>query len=312
MNWLEKRVYKVRRRLAEKNQIPITEELWKDLYKKNSEWFKVDLNPDSYSVDVLVQNEEQTIAKASRLLREKGLVILKNIVPNEKALTIGKNLKEDILKLLAELGNQPFVETEHILLQMGNSKIDGYRALAAYSKPVATVRRKGKDEIDGGMFDLFGFDKFIESHPAYQEIYSIQKRGLVNKIVQKTSDVKQRQMNVYYNNEVLKTRHLHVDSVDESYKSFLYLTDVNTLDDGPYMFVPESHNRRKELFKSFMANARYNNIYNIQDIYLPYDKALPLIAPAGTIAISNQKGIHGGHPQKPNHERLLMVDSYYN
>ncbi len=81
---------------------------------------------------------------------------------------------------------------------------------------------------------------------------------------QSRAPMKRSQLNLYYNDSIANTRCHHIDCKAKRYKAFLYLTDVMNF-----------------------------------DIPLPPGVAMPLFGPTGTIAISQQTGMHGGIPKNP-------------
>jgi hypothetical protein len=115
---------------------------------------------------------------------------------------------------------------------------------------------------------------------------------------------------IYFNDSVTNPRCLHWDSLTLQFKAFLYLTDVNEEADGPYSFVKGTHLPIASRGENARNNAKCGN--HPKDAFI-YEKAdlLPLLGKKGTLIISNQRGYHGGTPQKPGHRRIMLVQNYY-
>lgn len=114
--------------------------------------------------------------------------------------------------------------------------------------------------------------------------------------------------NIYINESVTLTRGFHVDDyTNTSVKVFVYLTNIATLDFGPYCYIFGSHknNRSFELL-NYLVNSFYNCVSTDSNI-VNFENAFPILAEAGSIVISNQSGAHRGYPQSPNFKRSIAV-----
>ena len=105
--------------------------------------------------------------------------------------------------------------------------------------------------------------------------------------------------------EVQDTRSYHCDGRTLKVKSFIDLSDVQSLADGSYCFVPTSQRRRRLWWR----NARHNKRHGLGPFefsQLQGAEAIPLFAKAGDMVLSSQRGAHCGHPQHPqalSHEK---------
>jgi|GEM_PF-901465 hypothetical protein len=184
---------------------------------------------------------------------------------------------------------------------------DDYRTMAESETAVVSVRGDDDDGVDAGMIDLFNVDRLLpDLGPALRE--AMLSVGTIELLELATgATVEDRNLNAYINESVTSTRGLHVDSYSrKQFKVFVYLTDVLSLDDGPYCYAPTSH--RLEGMEE--ANRRLAGAFGLShtDVRLcPPELPLPLLAPAGTIIVSDQGGAHRGFPQVPGSRRILGV-----
>ena len=122
--------------------------------------------------------------------------------------------------------------------------------------------------------------------------------------------VKLSKQHIYYTEGLMNPRRLHWDSVRQQYKAFLYLTDVEERDDGPYTYVKHSHKPRWTRYANAWLNSKTGNVPT--DVWLFRRANLTrYLAPKGTLIISNQRGYHGGTPQAADHTRVMAVSTYF-
>jgi hypothetical protein len=91
-------------------------------------------------------------------------------------------------------------------------------------------------------------------------------------------------------------------------KAFAYLSDVKSLDDGPYCFVRKSV--RDDAWRR--ANLAITSLTNVktESPFVDLRQVTPILAPRGSLVVSDQSGFHRGVPQAANHERQVLVMSY--
>ena len=111
-------------------------------------------------------------------------------------------------------------------------------------------------------------------------------------------------LNLYINRSITKTRGFHIDSNYRSIKGFVYLTDVNRLEDGPYCYVKGTH--VDTLFKKVN-----NSVIGLKEApFVDQLNIVPVLGKKGTLILSDQSGIHRGIPQKKGSTRELLVMRY--
>lgn len=189
------------------------------------------------------------------------------------------------------------------LIQASYKKVSGYAGLVSYEKPVIDIRQ-GQDQ---GMIDCFNVDRLVDGHleRAYNELSS----DYVSDIIRRDQvGMKASNLNAYLNKGITKTRGFHVDSYAPQIKAFVYLTDVMTLDDGPYTFVEGTHKdtpyrRLNQVMSSALPN-------RTEAPFVPLESIIPVLAPKGSLVISDQSGCHRGFPQSSSGERLILTMNY--
>ena len=152
------------------------------------------------------------------------------------------------------------------------------------------------------MIDIFNVDRLLEAIGKTLNNF-FNSEWLLNVINFTNEKINPKNLNLYVNNSITKTRGFHVDSYYRSMKVFIYLTDVNCLDDGPYCFVKGTHvdNPLRKL----------NMIIGDKEAPLidPL-KIIPVFGKRGTLIISDQSGVHRGFPQSKGSLRELFVMRY--
>jgi hypothetical protein len=129
----------------------------------------------------------------------------------------------------------------------------------------------------------------------------------ITALVAAVSDARPTQINLLHNGSVTNTRGLHVDSLNGNYKAFLYLGDVRA-EDGPYAYVPGSHNRADLLRREARLNSLLGRAET--DSHAFDDLALSFPVPRSTLIVSCQSGVHRGLPQKPGASRSVLVANF--
>jgi len=94
--------------------------------------------------------------------------------------------------------------------------------------------------------------------------------------------------NLYLNQGVQDTRGFHCDGRSLKFKSFVYISDVNKLYDGPYCYVKGSH-RCRRLWRNNSTFNKQNQLYPFEFSQLQASEAISVFAKAGDMVISSQK-----------------------
>ncbi len=242
----------------------------------------------------LVQADDPDIARRAYTLQKKGVVV----VPDFISAATCAQWQANIESLMAE----------HNVRARKNDDVAGVDAIELGEGARLTIRHSndGKDAYDTGMVDCFHADK------ALPQLAEFTQHTTVEAIIAAASgqSVERLNSNFYFNDSVTNPRGAHMDTYGPpSYKAFVYLTDVDTLDCGPYTYYPGTHGATPWRYISMMWNTLRGFPLTDARLHLGH-KAKPLLAKKGTLIISNQRGFHKGWPQAPGAERLLLVNNY--
>lgn len=252
-------------------------------------------------------------AGAARQLVRDGFVVIRNFIERSVALTEAGRIAVDLNRYLPQIREFTTQEYPEVLIHCRAERFGHYREIAASPKPVFNIRNSwGEDAPDAGLVDLFHPGKvFTNLQPLVDTLatgYSATVLSHVHKVAG-GPPYTPRHSNLYINMGVTGTRGFHFDSHTPHVKAFLYLTDVLRMEDGPYCYVPGSH--RENLIKTL--NRRYNTLvgHRPTDMFLtdPAD-GVAFIAPAGTLILTVQTGIHRGYPQGENGWRLALIQVF--
>ena len=259
---------------------------------------KEEINNRIKSVTCALPKSNESLTDVKNILKKEGIVVIPGVL-NENIMSESRDIIHKILKdiedrdLLAKgYENKNYVVSEKKIL--GNSYFD----LSNYLKPVICIRQ-GSDQ---GMIDIFNVDKLLGDLGKILSKF-FYSRWLINLINDKDEKIIPKNLNLYVNKGITRTRGFHVDSYYRSLKAFIYLTDVDCLDDGPYCFVKSTHidNPLRKL----------NMIIGGKEAPLidPL-KIVPILGKRGTLILSDQSGVHRGFPQSKDCSRKLFVMRY--
>ncbi|WP_156167502.1 hypothetical protein [Thioalkalivibrio versutus] len=247
-------------------------------------------------------NSARGLEKARNLLREEGIVIVPDYLDNAEQ-NIANDAMSTVLHALNLTSEERNYEDDDILVQGGKRIATSYTEMATYSKTVVNVRRGN----DFGMVDVFNVDRLVGSRKSAFRAPFITS-GLLDLIGGSSNALEARNLNLYINRSVMQTRGFHVDSFKKNIKGFVYLTDVSSLDDGPYCYVRGSHLdgawRKANQKLSEIAPAKTDSPF------IDTRLAVPVLAPRGSLILSDQAGVHRGMPQGRGSERLVLVMRY--
>lgn len=252
------------------------------------------------AVTVSSLDSSENWTEAAACLREFGIVIVPNFVDAH----VVEAAAQSAYALANSIESNRKQDENQGKYRVSRDADESYYELAESRTPTVVVRRG----TDSGMLDIFNFDLLDGSYgPALRA--ALASPSVVNLVsLGKSSGLKPRNLNVYINRKVTKTRGFHVDSYGAGQiKAFLYLTDVTTMSDGPYCYVLGSHTRGP-LSQMNQAITRESSFFESTDTPLvDTRKILPVLGGAGTLVISDQSGSHRGIPQTADGSRVLAV-----
>lgn len=255
---------------------------------------------DSVSVPTISGDPE----RAAGILDREGIVIVPDFIGAAEMDEAASALERLAVRCKEFLqSNETSFEDDQLVMQKGSTRVIGYKNMANHEKPVVQVRT-GQDQ---GMVDIFNIDRLLGSagHSIRQAFCRQDVRDLISG---SRTSVSAGNMNAYMNNGVTATRGFHVDTYKERIKAFIYASDVLNLDDGPYVFVKGSHKCKPIQDVNRKLSGELPN--PTEAPVLPFDSVVPALAGKGALIISDQSGIHRGHPQAEGATRRLFVMSY--
>lgn len=252
-----------------------------------------------------------TTAHAATVLDRHGVVVLRDFLSPEAA--DAARAQADILARqlnTALAGPGDHGETNGVQWQVAGACFASHAAILAQGRPLANIRSRERGAVNGGIIDLFFVDAAARAK-GWDALASCCARlngGAVARIVATVSPARPAQVNLLRNESVTVTRRLHVDNLGGSYKAFLYLSDVRTMADGPYAYVPGSHRRPDLLRREARLNCLKGRSETDSFAFDGYE--IPFLVEKGTLIISCQSGVHRGMPQQPGASRTVLVGNY--
>lgn len=232
-------------------------------------------------------------------LEEHGVAIVPNFLDRELCREISNFVFEDIANLKSESKNREWRGAKVVHPEDQNL---GYTSMALGGTPIITIR--GGSDL--GMIDIFHPEKLF---PKLELLVSAISASSIDKEISSVSetDMALQNVNLYINQDVEQTRGFHVDSWGvNQFKAFVYLTDVNELEDGPYTYVLGSSKDRELEVLNKKMNRSVGAKSTDFGLFSP-SKVMPVLAKAGSLVVSNQTGAHGGWPQKKGHSRCVLT-----
>ena len=299
----------IRRRSRRNRENSISEEFLNQLNHDSLDYLK-GLSKESVmgrirgiSLENLSSEESKT--KALDLLKEKGIVVIPEFL-EEDAVTRMSKANKALLKEISIIGGKTdeYYEDQDIVVQSGDVRFKSYQALSSYEKTVVNIRQ-GQDM---GMIDIFNLDK-SRHHQKLNLLEEFKNKKELRQLItglEGGSEISN--LNLYHNESIKKTRGFHMDDLSNTFKAFIYLTDVEDLSSGPYCYVEGTH-KFGPYREANLAIGR-NCIKETESPYVPVGSIMPILAKKGGLVISDQTGIHRGIPQKQGFTRSVLVVRY--
>ncbi|WP_414830135.1 hypothetical protein [Alteromonas sp. H39] len=253
----------------------------------------------------------KNMTSITRALRHYGVVCLTNVV-SEQSINDFNGKFDALMSRLSDDAANP--DTEHgcidgVSWQRNLKLANNFNELVEFGAPIVNIR--GSESSDTGMRDVFNVQKIKDfaSDSLITECEAQFSSGLVQQIVRQVSPFLYTNTQVYENQSITDTRGFHIDNIFGTHKAFLYLTDVLSEGDGPYCYAPGTH----KLPYLHRLELRYTERMGIRSRDMlsgDYLHAIKMIAPKGTLIISNQTGIHRGIPQRKGAFRRVLVGNF--
>ena len=287
-------------RLAKKNQILSVEEIKKVndntlSYIRSLSVKELQKRVNSITFNGLLSTK--SVSEINSILDKEGIVVVPGVLDDSKADETKKIIK-DIIQNIKKFESPKKGNGRDYIVQNNIIKGQSYYDLSNNPKSVVVIRQ-GNDQ---GMIDVFNVNRLLGK--LGDEVYKIFfKDWLVDLLKKSNEPVNPKNLNLYINHSVTSTRGFHVDSNYRSIKGFIYLTDVNTIEDGPYCYVKGTHIDTPFSKVNKSLGGKEAPFTNMQDI-------IPVLGKKGTLILSDQSGIHRGIPQRIGFIREVLVMRY--
>ena len=287
-------------RLGKKNQILSIEEIKKVNDKTLSYIKSLSVEELQKRVNSITFNDllsTKSISEINSILVKEGIVVVPGVL-NDNKVDETKKIIKDIIQNIKKSKSPKKGNNKDYIVQNNIIKGQSYYDLSNNPKSVVVIRQ-GSDQ---GMIDVFNVNRLLGK--LGDEVYKVfLKDWLVNLLKNSNEPVNPKNLNLYINHSVTSTRGFHVDSNYRSIKGFIYLTDVDTIEDGPYCYVKGTHVDTPFSKVNKLLGGKEAPFTNIPDI-------IPVLGKKGTLILSDQSGIHRGIPQRIGSIREVLVMRY--
>lgn len=242
-------------------------------------------------------------SEALNRIEKDGIFIIPGYLEDSIVDELCKIIEKQSEKYLLKLGRNNIFEDDVAIVQKGLLIKKNFNELADSAKPVINIR---SGESDDGMVDIFHIDRLIKDNAESKILTNLRNDSFLNKFLNSlTKKLAISNINSYVNTGVTKTRGFHADSYKEQVKVFIYLTDVLLLDSGPYTFVKGTHldtpyRRINRLLSKDLKQQTEATVFPFENVY-------PILAPKGSLVISDQSGFHRGFPQSLKGSRRVLI-----
>ncbi|MDB2639670.1 hypothetical protein N9Y63_02285 [Akkermansiaceae bacterium] len=255
------------------------------------------------SLEGLSSNESKN--RALDLLKEKGIVVIPDFLEENVVNKISR-ANTALLKEISEIKKNvdQYYEDQDIVVQSGEIRLKSYTDISNQGKTVVIIRQ-GQDL---GMIDIFNLERsrYHRELNLFDEFKNKKElRQLINGFER---DCEISNLNLYHNESIKKTRGFHMDDFSNTFKAFIYLTDVEDLSCGPYCYVEGTHIPGP--YRAANLAIGRNCINETESPYVPVSSIVPILAKKGGLVISDQTGIHRGIPQEQGFTRSVLVVRY--
>ena len=263
----------------------------------------------SFPFSEIVQSRRSFLA-AAWALRRHGIICLRGAGSNQDLISI----RHEIHNLLENIQSNDLRKLQEVAyLNLPNNRVlKGYNNFRDADRAVINYRVKrpdGRTGSDAGMIDIFHPERL--SFNLKERVKNCLHEHFIQRLllVSSLNRLRVKCRNLYLNQGVQDTRGFHCDGRSLKFKSFVYISDVNKLNDGPYCYVKGSH-RRRRLWRNNSTFNKENQLDPFEFSQLQGSQAISVFAQAGDMVISSQKGAHCGHPQHAEAKRAVLVNMY--
>ena len=207
-----------------------------------------------------LSSSKRTFLKAAWILRRQGVLLVRQAVTPQALEAINAELNQLLLQL--DAGQTKQLASNAILNLPNKRRIKGYENFVDAEQAVINHRVKrpdGRSGSDAGMVDIFHPERLSEAMA--NAVASCLHERLISRLLLAAAWLPMRVKcrNLYVNRGVQDTRGYHCDGQSQKFKSFVFLTDVRDLSDGPYCYVPATHRDRRSWKRRDRKSTRLNS-----------------------------------------------------
>lgn len=242
-------------------------------------------------------------------LAMQGIALVRDFVPQAEARALGQSIKAKLAPALARVAEEKNQDCGDYIVNFQLGQFKTFPDMVAAPKPVFNMRHgRASVAADAGFVDIFKAETLL---PELNEYRVLLENGLPAQVTRQFQALKYRptSFNLYVNDGVVSPRAFHIDADIHQIKAFLYLTDVLRLEDGPYCYIPGSHQEQQIKHINRLYNAVAGRPWTDMSLADPA-AGIACLAPAGTLILSMQSGLHRGYPQTPDASRLMLVELF--
>lgn len=205
---------------------------------------------------------------------EKGCLFLKGVFDIDTIDKFSKEIKDFMTEneIYTHIKKRQDVQEEKFFVNNSYTTLNSFQKMQYYYLPVVDNRGSHNRQNDVGMIDIYNVDKLL---PNIYKYFSLDLMiNILKKITNKSWKLARTNLQICSN--VNNPIPFHIDNYDKNIKITVYLSDINSNNDGPPVFIEGTHivntNIKTENVKIFLGNK-------------------------GDILISEQSGMHKKMPQ---------------
>ena len=249
------------------------------------------------------------IVNAAKSMNECGCVILRNFMPSNEANVLADEIFDFINSVKNKVGvvEEDIEEDGYILCGKKTKYKPGDDLIGAGKPTVMTF-----ENYDEGMVKIFNADHLFTKNKEIIDLYG--RHQFILEILAACNvpgaQFKHGHLDIYANQSDELSTGFHYDTDVPMVKTFLYLTDVLSVNDGPYCYAAGTHNETN--IRKF--NQEINKISNRGDLvcfHFNKDRVIPFLGKKGDLILSFQNGAHQRHNQKKGHQRMMLVGNLW-
>lgn len=254
-----------------------------------------------------IKDDPDEFHRAAKTLQNAGAIVLRSFHTPAQIDRLRERI-EPFFEYVEQWRNVDprFVQDRRFVVQNCVRKMikGGWGSVVKYPKSVVNFRI---DE-DAGLVDLFHPELIFDSQSDIG-VADATKEALINALLERAfgCGFATTVRNLYLNDSVLRTRGFHIDGLALKSKNFLYMTDVDSEDDGPYVYALGTHRGSKKLHA---ANKHYNSWFGHRWDDFPLhgsNRRVTFCGRRGDLIVSIQSGAHRGLPQARGRRRIVLV-----